>query len=95
MARSSAIPATSLFHNELIYAREAYGISAADILFSQEAAVITPPLAYSRYFYKEDEVILSVCNYCFAVVAESGDERELDLREQQHACVEQTRAFAA
>ena len=57
--------------------------------------MITPPLAYSRYFYKEDEVILSVCNYCFAVVAESSDEAELDRREREHACDAQVRAFAA
>jgi len=57
--------------------------------------MITPPLGYSRYFYKDDEVILSICNYCFAVVAESSDEAELDLRERQHACAEQVRAIAA
>ncbi len=57
--------------------------------------MITPPLAYSRYFYKEDEVILSVCNYCFAVVVESNDEAELELREHQHACAEKAQAFAA
>lgn len=57
--------------------------------------MITPPLAYSRYFYKEDEVILSVCNYCFAVVAESSDEDQLDQRERQHQCAEKARAFAA
>jgi len=57
--------------------------------------VVTPPLAYSRYFYKEDEVILSVCNWCFAVVAESNDEAELDLCERRHECAEKTRAFAA
>ena len=58
-------------------------------------ALITPPLAYSRYFYKEDEVILSVCNYCFAVVAESSDEDELDRSERQHVCAEKAQAFAA
>ena len=57
--------------------------------------MITPPMSYSRYFYKEDEVILSVCNYCFAVVAESSKEEELALRERQHACAEKTKAFAA
>jgi hypothetical protein len=57
--------------------------------------VITPPVSYSRHFYEEDEVILSVCNYCLAVVAESNQEEELDLRERQHACAEKTRAFAA
>jgi len=57
--------------------------------------MITPPLTYSRYFYEEDEVILSVCNYCLAVVAESGDEAELDRRERAHACAEKTQAIAA
>jgi len=57
--------------------------------------MITPPLAYSRYFYKEDEVILSICNYCFIVVAESSDEAELELRERQHACAEKAEAIAA
>lgn len=57
--------------------------------------MITPPLSYSRYFYREDEVILSVCNYCFAVVAESNKEEELELREHQHACAEKARALAA
>jgi len=57
--------------------------------------LITPPLGYSRYFYKEDEVILSVCNYCFAVVAESSDEGELGRGERQHDCAEKARAFAA
>ena len=57
--------------------------------------MITPALTYSRYFYREDEVILSVCNYCFAVVAESSDEGELDRGERQHDCAEKARAFAA
>ena len=57
--------------------------------------MLTPPLEYSRYFYQEDEVILSICNYCFAVVAESSAEGELELREREHACAEKTRAFAA
>ncbi len=52
-------------------------------------------MPYSRYFYREDEVILSVCNYCFAVVAESNNDAELDLRERQHECAEKMRAFAA
>jgi hypothetical protein len=52
-------------------------------------------MSYSRYFYQEDEVILSVCNYCLAVVAESADESELARSEKQHACEEQARAFAA
>jgi hypothetical protein len=57
--------------------------------------LITPPLAYSRYFYKEDEVVISVCNYCFAVIAESDDDAELELRERQHVCADKARAFAA
>jgi len=54
-------------------------------------------LAYSRYFYKEreEEVIISVCNYCFAVVAESDDDAELERCESRHACAEKVRAFAA
>jgi len=57
--------------------------------------LITPSLAYSRYFYQEEEVVLSVCNYCFAVVAESSVESELDLREQEHVCAEKARSLAA
>ncbi|HTV65972.1 MAG TPA: hypothetical protein VMD98_10215 [Bryocella sp.] len=57
--------------------------------------MITPPLSYSRYFYQQDEVILSVCNYCLAVVAQSADEAELDRCEAEHACAEQAQAFAA
>jgi hypothetical protein len=52
-------------------------------------------MSYSHYFYQEDEVILSVCNYCFAVVAESADESELARCEDEHACEAQARAFAA
>jgi hypothetical protein len=58
-------------------------------------AVITPPLEYSRYFYEDDETIISVCNYCFAVVAESNVEAELDRYEREHACTDKSRAFAA
>ena len=59
--------------------------------------MVTDPLAYSRYFYKEreEEVIISVCNYCFAVVAESDDDAELERCESRHACAEMVRAFAA
>ena len=57
--------------------------------------MLTPPLAYSRYFYKEEEVIISVCNYCLAVVAESDDDAELQLCESRHACAEKVRGFAA
>ncbi|HUH63668.1 MAG TPA: hypothetical protein VLZ50_11740 [Terracidiphilus sp.] len=57
--------------------------------------MITLPLAYSRYFYEDDETIISVCNYCFAVIAESSIEAELDKREREHACAEMARAFAA
>ena len=57
--------------------------------------MITLPLAYSRYFYEDDETIISVCNYCFAVIAESSIEAELDKCEREHACAEMARAFAA
>ncbi len=57
--------------------------------------MITPPLAYSRYFYEKEETIISVCNYCFAVVAESNDEVELERRENQHACPDKAQGFAA
>ena len=57
--------------------------------------MITSPLAYSRYFYKDEEVIISVCNYCYVMVVESRDERQLELGESQHECPESSRAFAA
>jgi hypothetical protein len=52
-------------------------------------------LEYSRYFYQDEETVISVCNYCFAVVAESSVEAELDRCEREHACGDKSRAFAA
>ncbi len=43
----------------------------------------------------DEEVVISSCNYCCAVVAESNDEAELELRESQHACAEKARGAAA
>jgi hypothetical protein len=57
--------------------------------------VITLPLAYSRRFYQEEEVVISMCNFCNAVVAESGDEAELTRLESQHRCDEKAQASAA
>jgi hypothetical protein len=58
--------------------------------------VITPALTCSRFFYQEEEIILSICNYCLEVVAESNNERELDRCERQHECAaRKTEAFAA
>lgn len=59
--------------------------------------MITPPLIFSRRFYKEkeEEVIISSCNYCLAVIAESRDEAELERRERQHKCAARVQASAA
>ena len=57
--------------------------------------MITPPVAFTRRFYEEEEVTISVCNYCYAVVAESSQEAELERLERQHSCKNQTQAFAA
>jgi hypothetical protein len=57
--------------------------------------VITLPLAYSRRFYQEEEVIISLCNYCETVVGESRDEAELTKLEMQHRCAGNVKASAA
>lgn len=53
--------------------------------------MITPPFACTRRFYVEEEVIVSICNYCYAVVAQTADEAELEKLENQHACVEKVK----
>ena len=59
--------------------------------------MLTIPTAYTRRFYKDnqEEIVISCCNYCLAVVAESSDESELGWREQHHRCSEKAEAFAA
>ncbi|HZP24001.1 MAG TPA: hypothetical protein VFB04_11170 [Terriglobales bacterium] len=57
--------------------------------------MITPPLSYTRRIFSDEEIIISVCNYCLVVVAEAKDDRELELLENQHKCAEKARALAA
>ena len=45
--------------------------------------------------YVDDETIISICNYCYAMIAESRNEAELDRLEAQHSCSEKSEAFAA
>ena len=45
--------------------------------------------------YVNDETIISICNYCYAMVAESSEEAELERLEAQHSCMEKVEAFAA
>jgi len=56
--------------------------------------MITPVLAYTRRFYKEREVetLISSCNYCCSAVAESSDEADLTIAEDQHICIERIKA---
>ena len=55
----------------------------------------TPLSAFTRRMYVDDETIISICNYCYAMVAESSDEAELDRLEAQHSCIDKAEAFAA
>jgi len=52
-------------------------------------------VAFTRRFYEEEQVTISVCNYCYAVVAESSQQAELERLEKQHSCSDQAQAFAA
>jgi hypothetical protein len=44
------------------------------------------PYPYTRRFFEKEEVIISSCNYCFSTVAESSNEAELRIKEEQHSC---------
>jgi len=57
--------------------------------------VITPPVAYTRRIFSDEEIIISVCNYCLAVVAEATNDEELELLESRHKCAEKAQALAA
>jgi len=48
--------------------------------------MITDPYSYTRRFFKKEEVIISSCNNCFSVVAESGNDADLEALEQHHSC---------
>ena len=56
--------------------------------------MITPVLAYTRRFYKEGavETLISSCNHCYSAVAESSDEADLAIAEDQHMCIEKVKA---
>lgn len=57
--------------------------------------MVTPSPKYSRRFSEEEQIIVSSCNYCFGVVAESSEEEELEKLENEHWCPQQARAIAA
>ena len=57
--------------------------------------MITPPVAYTRRIFSDEEIIISVCNYCLAVVAEATNDEELELLESRHKCAEKAQALAA
>ena len=59
--------------------------------------MLTLPTAYTRRFYKDnqEEIVISCCNHCLAVVAESSDESELQWHERQHRCSEKAESLAA
>jgi hypothetical protein len=56
--------------------------------------MITPALSYTRRFFKERELetLISSCNYCYSAVAESSDEADLAIAEDQHMCIEKVKA---
>jgi hypothetical protein len=60
---------------------------------STGVVMITPALAYTRRFYKEREIetLISSCNYCYSAVAESSDETDLAIAEDQHMCIEKVK----
>jgi hypothetical protein len=64
-------------------------------IFVGGAVVVSPSFPYSRSFSEEDQIIILTCNYCFEVVAASGDEAELEAAERQHWCLQQAKAVAA
>lgn len=51
--------------------------------------------AYTRRFHKEreEETIISSCNYCLATVADMSDDADLAIAEQQHVCSRKTKAI--
>jgi hypothetical protein len=52
--------------------------------------MITLQVPYTRRYFENEEVIISSCNYCLSVVAESSNEAELQAREEQHSCSRKT-----
>lgn len=46
----------------------------------------TAPFPFTRRFFEPEAVIISSCTYCFATVAESGDEAVLEALELRHSC---------
>jgi hypothetical protein len=58
--------------------------------------MISQALSYTRRFYKEREVetLISSCDYCYSVVAESSDEGDLAIAEDQHMCIEKVKAIS-
>lgn len=56
--------------------------------------ITTPPYPFTRRFFEKEEVIISSCNYCFSTVAESSNETELKIKEEQHCCAQKAKAAA-
>ena len=56
--------------------------------------ITPPPYPFTRRFFEKEEVIISSCNYCFSTVAESSNEAELKIKEEQHSCAPKAKAAA-
>ncbi len=57
--------------------------------------MITAPYPFTRRIFEEEEIIISICNQCLAVVAQSGDEEELAGKERKHQCAAGVQRAAA
>ena len=56
--------------------------------------MVSYPYAYTRRLFEPEEVIISICNSCFATVGESDDDSVLEDLERYHCCKPLPKAVA-